>query len=217
MWSPALHSVRIAVTSAAWPVAVASAARPAFDRRHALLEHRHGRVGDARIDVAEGLQVEQARRVLGGVEHERGGLVDRRRARAGGRRRESGPRAGTASRCRTCGRPWPERPPRELSVIALVGSAPAGPGCGSRVARRYSEGGTPTWFRKKRVKLLCAEKPSSAETSAILPLARGQARDRGLDAQHVEVGARREAGAQLEQVVEARARQARPGSRARPC
>src|SRR5215213_8909430 len=34
--------------------------------------------------------------------------------------------------------------------------------------RRYSEGDAPTWFRKKRVKLLCAEKPSSAETSAIL-------------------------------------------------
>ena len=28
MWSPALHSVRIAVASAAWPVAQASAARP---------------------------------------------------------------------------------------------------------------------------------------------------------------------------------------------
>src|SRR6202165_1585007 len=34
-----------------------------------------------------------------------------------------------------------------------------------------------------------------------------KARDRGFDAQHVQVGARREAGAQLEQVVEARARQ----------
>src|SRR6185503_3356137 len=42
---------------------------PGFDRGHALLEHRHRRVGDARIDVAEGLQVEQARRVIGGVEH----------------------------------------------------------------------------------------------------------------------------------------------------
>ena len=88
MWSPALHSVRIAVTSAAWPVAQASAERAAFDRGHALLEHRHGRVGDARVDVAEGLQVEQARRVVGRVEHERGGLVDRRGARAGGRVRD---------------------------------------------------------------------------------------------------------------------------------
>jgi hypothetical protein len=56
-----------------------------LQRRHALLEHRHGRVGNARVDVAEGLQVEQACRVVRGVEHERGGLVDWRRARAGGR------------------------------------------------------------------------------------------------------------------------------------
>ena len=81
MWSPELHSVRIAVASAAWPVAQARA----LDRRHALFEHRHGRVGDARVDVAEGLQVEQRRGVLGGVEHERRGLVDRRGARARGR------------------------------------------------------------------------------------------------------------------------------------
>src|SRR5262245_57132085 len=40
---------------------------------------------------------------------------------------------------------------------------------GREAARRYSEGGTPTWLRKKRVKLLCAEKPSSADTSAIFP------------------------------------------------
>ena len=55
----------------------------ALDRRHALLEHRHRRVGDARVDVAEGLQVEEARGVVGRVEHERGRLVDRRGARAG--------------------------------------------------------------------------------------------------------------------------------------
>jgi hypothetical protein len=61
---------------------------PALDRRHAFLEHRHRRVGDARVDVAEGLQVEQAGGVLGGVEDERGGLVDRRGARAGGRIRD---------------------------------------------------------------------------------------------------------------------------------
>src|SRR4051812_30906628 len=41
-----------------------------------------------------------------------------------------------------------------------------------------------------------------------LALARREARDRRLDAQHVEVGARREAGAELKEVVEARARQA---------
>ena len=56
----------------------------AFERSHALLEHRDRRIGDARVDVAESLEVEEARRVLGRVEDERGGLVDRRRARPGG-------------------------------------------------------------------------------------------------------------------------------------
>src|SRR5207302_1051179 len=41
-----------------------------------------------------------------------------------------------------------------------------------------------------------------------LAFAGGQTRNGGLDAQHVEVGTRREPGAQLEQVVEARTRQA---------
>ena len=56
----------------------------ALERRHPLLEHRHRGVGDARVDVAERLQVEEARRVVRGVEDERGGLIDRRGARAGG-------------------------------------------------------------------------------------------------------------------------------------
>src|SRR3970282_2759336 len=47
-------------------------------------EHRSVRIRNAQIDVAEGLQVEQARRVVGRVEYEGGGLVDRRGARAGG-------------------------------------------------------------------------------------------------------------------------------------
>ena len=51
----------------------------------ALLQHRDGRVGDARVDVAEALQVEQGCRMVGIVEHVGGGLIDRRRARAGGR------------------------------------------------------------------------------------------------------------------------------------
>src|SRR4051812_26707936 len=38
-----------------------------------------------------------------------------------------------------------------------------------------------------------------------LAAAGGQARDRGLDAQHVEIDARREAGAELKEVVEPRA------------
>ena len=59
--------------------------RAAFERRHALLQHRIGRVADAGIDVAERLQAEQRCGVVGVVEDERGGLVDRRRPRAGGR------------------------------------------------------------------------------------------------------------------------------------
>src|SRR5204862_269476 len=77
---------------------------------------------------------------------------------------ESAPRAGKASRCRIYG------PPREqrLGQLQVSGSSAGGASL-SRALRRYSDGGTPTWFRKKRVKLLCAEKPSSAETSEILP------------------------------------------------
>jgi hypothetical protein len=56
-----------------------------FQRRDAFLEHRHRRVGDARVDVAEGLQVEQAGGVVGRVEHVARGLVDRLRATAGDR------------------------------------------------------------------------------------------------------------------------------------
>ncbi len=55
----------------------------ALQRGHALFEGAHGGVGDARVDVAERLQIEQTRRVVGAVEHERGRLVDRQRARAG--------------------------------------------------------------------------------------------------------------------------------------
>ncbi len=57
----------------------------AFERRHALLEGGNGRVADARIDVAEGLQVEQAGRVFRRIENEGAGLVDRQRTRAGRR------------------------------------------------------------------------------------------------------------------------------------
>ena len=58
--------------------------RAAFERRHPLLQHRLGRVADAGIDVAEGLEIEQRRGVLDVVEHEGRGLIDRRGARAGG-------------------------------------------------------------------------------------------------------------------------------------
>ena len=79
------------MTCAAWPEATASAGGAAFERGDALLQHRVGRIADARIDVAEGLQPEQRGGVVDVVEHEGGGLVDRRRARAG---RRVGLRAG---------------------------------------------------------------------------------------------------------------------------
>jgi hypothetical protein len=62
----------------------------AFQRRHALLEHRVGGVADAAVDVAGALQVEQGRRVVAGLEDERGGQVNRHGASAGG-----GVRGGT--------------------------------------------------------------------------------------------------------------------------
>ena len=71
----------------------------ALERRDALLQHRHGRVGDARVDVPGALQVEQRGRVLGVVEHVGRGLVDRHRARA---RRRVGPLPGVQARaCRS--------------------------------------------------------------------------------------------------------------------
>ena len=56
----------------------------AFKSRDALFEHRVCRVADAGIDVAECLQAEQRGGVIGIVEHERRGLIDRRRACPGG-------------------------------------------------------------------------------------------------------------------------------------
>jgi hypothetical protein len=55
----------------------------ALERRHPLLQHRRRRIADAGIDVAEGLQAEQRGRMVDILEHERGGLIDRRRARTG--------------------------------------------------------------------------------------------------------------------------------------
>jgi hypothetical protein len=40
-----------------------------LQRGHPLLEHRNRGIGDARIDVAEGLQVEQAGGMLRRIEH----------------------------------------------------------------------------------------------------------------------------------------------------
>ena len=57
----------------------------AFQAGDALLQHRDGGVGQARVDVAEIVQVEERRGVIHVVEHVSRGLVDRRAARAGGR------------------------------------------------------------------------------------------------------------------------------------
>ena len=57
----------------------------AFECGHSFLQRGHRGIGNARIDVAEGLQVEQRGGVIGAVEHEGRGLVDRQRASAGGR------------------------------------------------------------------------------------------------------------------------------------
>jgi hypothetical protein len=59
MCAPAPISVTIARCSAAWPLAVAIAPTPSLEGRDALLEHRVGRIGDARVDVARALHVEQ--------------------------------------------------------------------------------------------------------------------------------------------------------------
>ena len=56
-----------------------------LQRGEPLLQHRGGRVGDAGVDVAGALQVEQRRGVVGVLEHVGRGLVDRHRARAGHR------------------------------------------------------------------------------------------------------------------------------------
>ena len=86
-----LISVCSARSCAAWPDAHGKAGAAAFQRRDALLQHRIGRVHDARIDVAEDLEVEQRRGMIGVLEHEGRRLVDRRGARAG---RGIGLRAG---------------------------------------------------------------------------------------------------------------------------
>jgi predicted NodU family carbamoyl transferase len=57
----------------------------AFQRGDAVLKRRDGWVGQARIDIADFLQVEERRRVLGIAKHVSRGLVDRHVACAGGR------------------------------------------------------------------------------------------------------------------------------------
>ena len=50
---------------------------PAFERGDALLERTDRGVGNPRVDVAEGLQIEQARCVIDAVEDEGSRLIDR--------------------------------------------------------------------------------------------------------------------------------------------
>ena len=57
---------------------------PAFEGGQALLEHGHGGIADARIDVAEVVQVEERGRIVDVVEHIGRRLEDRRDACAGG-------------------------------------------------------------------------------------------------------------------------------------
>lgn len=61
------------------------AGHAAFQRGDAFLQHRVGRVGDARVDVAGALHIEQRGRVVRVLERERRGEMDRRGARTGGR------------------------------------------------------------------------------------------------------------------------------------
>jgi hypothetical protein len=56
----------------------------AFERCNALLEDVGGGVHDPRIDIAEFLEGEEARRVIGAVEDVGGGLVNGHGSRAGG-------------------------------------------------------------------------------------------------------------------------------------
>jgi hypothetical protein len=87
----------------------------ALERRDALLEHRAGRVGDAGVDVPRALHVEQRCRVVGVGKHERRALVDRRRARPGGRigpgpgverERVEAMGLGSGHRVMSCSRRW---------------------------------------------------------------------------------------------------------------
>src|SRR4029077_7565657 len=79
----------------------------AFERGDQLLEHGIGRIADARIDVAEGLQPEQGSGVIDAFEYVRRRLIDRRRTRAGGR---IGLRAGVNGERGKAGNAFAHRP-----------------------------------------------------------------------------------------------------------
>ena len=60
-------------------------ADPALQRCDALLQHRHGGVGQPGIDIADLLEVEEGGGMVGIAEYVTGGLVDRRLPRTGRR------------------------------------------------------------------------------------------------------------------------------------
>ncbi len=62
-----------------------NAGHAAFERRDAFLQHRIGRVRNARIDMARAFHVEQRSGVVGVLEGERGGEIDRGGTGAGSR------------------------------------------------------------------------------------------------------------------------------------
>src|SRR5216684_1832958 len=95
-----------------------------LERREPLLQHGRRRVGDAGVDVSGALQVEQGGGVVRILEHERGGLIDRRGARAGD---GIGMLAGVqAQRFEPRGFRWRHAFPRE-DLLMVRRSGPATP------------------------------------------------------------------------------------------
>ena len=91
--------------------------RAVLQRSDPLFQNRAGRVADAGVDVAEGLQAEERGGVVHVVEHEGGGLIDRRGARAGG---GVGRRAGVDRKRREAGLAVSHR--KNLQRIFLAGA-----------------------------------------------------------------------------------------------
>ena len=77
IWSPDSSRLFIARNCAAWPLDIASAATPFSSDATRCFEHVRGGVHDARVDVAEFLQPEQSRGVVGVIEGEGRRLIDR--------------------------------------------------------------------------------------------------------------------------------------------
>ena len=95
-----------------------------FERREALLQHRDRRVRDARVDVSRPLQVEQGGRMIRILEHERGGLVDRRGTRTGhGIRMLAGMQAQRFERRRFgCGHAFPREELADVERGVMLGN-----------------------------------------------------------------------------------------------